>query len=1145
MKSKMVFGIGLVLSCAAFGAENMRTFNANPAELNYDEIGKDDVITVAEGVTLHLYLMDGKATCKGFRGTGKVCKWGGHTLTITAPENGCSFQDGVGFEIGGGKVTLWGATLGDCAIKIDADGLLAWNDTSRVCGNARIEAEESLSEGCGMTAADVDNGGYGSIEIDSGAVLELGCAFIKHPQKMSGGGHYKRKGSNELFPAEYGELVNYLKFDGDETVDCGLAPLSKSEESPSSADPFRYEATDRGKAVILDGVTAMYGENAGLGGGDFSVVVRAKTQAQANTALLSFGYKAYTPFALCTDADGQVRFVNWSEGSVVLQSESARVADPTSRYHVYVLTYDRTAKRMSFYADGTLVEALDSYREGEGNTYAYRLGAMPIGGGSLQDVVMSSACRMDELRIYRGTALTASQVAALQAELPVWPSPVYTATVSDDTAWGDIVWNEGQYTPTEDAVVSVTLANGAVLTVPGTTGTIPHFTVDGSGIIRMAAGHEGELTVSGSDATLDLVARAALIASGYTASGVTRAADAQVVFTDANGNPLPSEDLTLAASGNVWINAGNDDLWTNNGNWSSGGQPADGDHVIIEIAKDTTLAVPANLALGSLTVRGTGVLSLDGAALTFPELRLENDVALNYNVPQALATTASGTGRLVKTGERLTLVNGADGLAAAGGLRVDIAGGGVRLGDGVAETGLGDVAFVLGEAGALDCNGDLAFHGALAVSNATAKTAFASARATAVVIRGAGGSFTKGDAGLLTVPAKFSVGATPIDIQDGTLELVVAAGDDYTHAGAVSGSGHFVKSGDGTLTHTAAGNYFGGIEVVAGEMALIGSDDVTIAGVTGAGTLVSAVPNLYIVCNKPIENVAENGLVNEYSVADGTVKVAAGVVTLGKRNLNDGARIQNGTFILEGGTVNAYGWTRVNGTLTFDVRKDTVVFETERPNYTVTRYGIGSCTLVKKGPASLTVDAELGEVGFEEQMSVEIQEGFLKVKNHNSYKHSLRCRAIGGDGALYLSNLVTNTYEGLTVGNLTMAQGGNLADRAFTLTGTLTALDQMPDLGQTFVFANGAAVDLSALSGPFGGNGVFFAGVPGTAVRVTVKIGARTDCLPIGSYLCRLGAKPDIKFLYENAVGQVPSRMLRGVADGVVAFGSGLAVIVR
>lgn len=1140
---KLSFSLLAALTLSAFADDNVRHFysadadEANKIWLNPEQIGNDDVFILHDGVILEFGPESGtNIKCRGFRGDGKVCKWGAGEVTVKSSGTGNSLDDGVEFEIGAGTLRLSGASLGDCSILVDEDSVLKLRETLAVNGEAVMSAPEGGS---------VDSDATTKLVINDGGACDFDCDFTgsAYPA-ISGAGSYRHKGSDVLFPASYGLCVHYLRFDGDEALDDGALPLRRGAESPYSADSQHYRDTDRRQAVMLNGKTTMYGETAKLGDGDFSIAVRAKTQKQANTALLSFGYRNSSPFGLRTDADGKVQLVGWSNRVVAFQSAFADVADPTSRYHVYVLTYSKDENRMRFYADGVLVDGSYEYLKGEGNTYAYRFGGPAIGGGDLADVVSSTECCLDEFRAYRGTALTAAQIAALQAELHVWPSPTYTATLGENTNWGDIVWNEGLYTVDADTAVTVTLENGAVLSVPGTADAIPNFTVKGAGTVQMSAGSEGAITVQ-SGVTLRLVVSAALVASGYTASDATLEEGASIVFADSSGNVLQSGGRTLAASGVVWTNAGNDDSWTNDENWSTGSQPASGSHVVIEIAKDTTLAVPSQISLGSLTVRGSGVLTLSGAALAFGELVVGEGTTLDYTLPWDFPAPVSGAGRLVKRGgNTLTLENAPNGKAVEGGIVIEVAEGGVCVGDGTAEAGVGDVAFVVGENAALDNNGDMAFFGSVMVSNATDKTVFSGGGRNATAIRSVGGSFAKGGAGVLTLPAKFTGAVASLEIQDGTVDFYVGEGMDYSISGPVEALGHVRKSGPGTLTHAVGGTYSAGIEVAAGEMVVSGAESL-VAGVSGAGTLVSESALLYIVCNKPAEgHESDNVFTNEYTVDGGTIKAASGEVWLGKRNLNDGARIKDGTFILDGGTVTGYGWTRINGTMTFDTRKPTTIYDDRGANQSITTYGGFEGRLVKKGAERLTVDANPGDSDNSVRMSVEIQEGQMAFRMHKSYKHMIRCASILGAGELYLDGLVTNRTENLVIGNLAVAEGGMLADRSFSLTGTLRPLAQLADLGQTFSFADGARVDLSGLSAPFGGSGVFFTPASAGAV-VTVDVGDRTDCLDVGDYLCRLGAKPAMRFALAGTGTKVSIRKARAVDDGIRLFGVELVIVVR
>ena len=123
------------------------------------------------------------------------------------------------------------------------------------------------------------------------------------------------------------------------------------------------------------------------------------------------------------------------------------------------------------------------------------------------------------------------------------------------------------------------------------------------------------------------------------------------------------------------------------------------------------------------------------------------------------------------------------------------------------EYGVKATFFVIGENATLDNNGDMAFFGSVMVSNATDKTVFSGGGRNATAIRSVGGSFAKGGAGVLTLPAKFTGAVASLEIQDGVVDFYVGEGMDYSISGPVEALGHVRKSGPGTLTHAVGGMY--------------------------------------------------------------------------------------------------------------------------------------------------------------------------------------------------------------------------------------------------------------------------------------------------------------------------------------------------
>ena len=408
------------------------------------------------------------------------------------------------------------------------------------------------------------------------------------------------------------------------------------------------------------------------------------------------------------------------------------------------------------------------------------------------------------------------------------------------------------------------------------------------------------------------------------------------------------------------------------------------------------------------------------------------------------------------------------------------------------------------------------------------------------------GKFTKGGAGTLTFLSKFSVNANPIEAQDGTLLLYVKNSTEaYTYTGYFSGKGCFGKTGVGMLTvsNAVAQTYAGGIEVVEGEMRLRSDCAKTVAGVYGNGTLVNAsTSTLYLVCNY----VSGSAYSNTYAVDGGTVKTISGDISLGKNPDRGFAR--NATFILDGGTLIGYGWPRFFETNTFDVTTSATIYKDADSSLRFCGNSTDGCTIVKKGNATLTFDIDIGEENFPNKTALVIDAGRVCYQERGSFKHAVRCNSISGAGDFYVADFpVGIKCPGLHISNLTLSDNASFEGNYkndITITGRFQPRRALSDLSQTFTFADGAIIDVSALGqngGTFGGTGVFFNSATAGAT-VTVDVGERND-FKSGDYLCRLGAKPTMNLVLSGT--KVARWEAVGVVDGIKAIAPGLVLVIR
>lgn len=516
-------------------------------------------------------------------------------------------------------------------------------------------------------------------------------------------------------------------------------------------------------------------------------------------------------------------------------------------------------------------------------------------------------------------------------------------------------------------------------------------------------------------------------------------------------------------------------------------------------------------------------------------------------------------GKVVKKGPGvLTLTKRSDNLVAYN-INVEIEEGAIFLSaNGKQENGgqpkIYNATFVLGENSAdvpLDNDYHPEFSGSVTISNETAKSVFSyreNGLGTDGTNRGriyGDGKLTKGGAGTLTFLSKFSVNANAIEVKDGTLLLYVKNSiEAYTYEGAFSGKGRLGKTGAGTLTvsNVVEQTYAGGIEVVEGEMRLSSDCAKTVAGVYGNGALVNAsTSTLYLVCNYN----SGSAYSNTYAVDGGTVKTTSGDISLGKDP--DRGLARNATFVLAGGTLTGYGWPRFYGTNVFDVTTDATIYKNANYDLRFCGNSTEGCTIVKKGAATLTFDIDIGEEGYPGKTALVIEEGRVCYQERESFKHAIRCNSITGAGDFYVSGFpVGIKCSGLHISNLTLSDNASFEGdykNDITITGRFQPCRALSGLSQTFTFADGATIDVSALEpygGTFGGNGVFFNSAAGATV--TVDVGARND-FKSGDYLCRLGERPTMNLALSGT--KVTTWKAVGVDDGIKVIAPGLVILVR
>jgi hypothetical protein len=316
----------------------------------------------------------------------------------------------------------------------------------------------------------------------------------------------------------------------------------------------------------------------------------------------------------------------------------------------------------------------------------------------------------------------------------------------------------------------------------------------------------------------------------------------------------------------------------------------------------------------------------------------------------------------------------------------------------------------------------------------------------------------------------------------------------------------------------------------------------TVAGVYGNGTLVNAsTSTLYLVCNRASGSVYSN----TYAVDGGTVKTTSGDISLGKDP--DRGLARDATFVLAGGTLTGYGWPRFYGTNVFDVTTSATIYKNTDKNWRFCGNPDVGCTIVKKGAATLTFDIDIGEPEYPGKTALVIEEGRVCYRNreNDGFYHAIRCNSITGAGDFYVKGFpVRIQCSGMHISNLTLSDNASFAGdykNDITITGRFQPRRALSDLSQTFTFADGATIDVSALGGTFGGTGVFFNSATAGAT-VTVDVGGRDD-FKSGDYLCRLGAKPTMNLALSGT--KVATWKAVGVDDGIKVIAPGLVIFCR
>jgi len=307
----------------------------------------------------------------------------------------------------------------------------------------------------------------------------------------------------------------------------------------------------------------------------------------------------------------------------------------------------------------------------------------------------------------------------------------------------------------------------------------------------------------------------------------------------------------------------------------------------------------------------------------------------------------------------------------------------------------------------------------------------------AATIDGTGGLIKIGDGTLTLTGANSYAGGTTISggrliassvslpgnvVNNATLEFAQAS--DGTYAGAISGSGNFVKSGAGILTLTGANVYTGGTTIEAGT--LVG-DTTSIQGdITNNATL-------------ELNQTSDGDFAGAIGGAGGLVKSGNGILILtGTSTYTGGTTIQAGTLAIK--TNSLSGNIVNNATLQIDEAADSSFAGDISGTGSVVKTGTG--TLILTGANSYT-----GDTG--------IQAGTL-VGNTGSIKGN-----VANNGTLELNQTSDGTFAGVIGGSGALIKTG---------TGTLTLANSNVYTGSTTVSEGTLAINSASIIGDIANN---------------------------------------------------------------------------
>ncbi|MGI4814333.1 MAG: autotransporter domain-containing protein [Janthinobacterium lividum] len=512
---------------------------------------------------------------------------------------------------------------------------------------------------------------------------------------------------------------------------------------------------------------------------------------------------------------------------------------------------------------------------------------------------------------------------------------------------------------------TLVLQNSATGSGSGNTGTgvaaagaytnFEHLTVNSGTWTTDGALVSGDATLNGGIVAIDngaALGAGTVTANGGALSAATQAAGAGLnvsnAITLANGGLTVNGANNLSLSGAI---GGSGTLTTN----ATGSLTLDGANTY----SGGTVLSAGTLALGSDTALGSGALNVTGAAT------LENDAAVTLGnaIDAAAALTlggsadltlngaVTGAGSLTKQGAAVLTLDGAN--TYTGG--TTLAAGGLVVGDGAA-LGTGDLT-VTGAA-SLDSSADASLNNnihagadldiggsnALTLQGVVDGVGALSKNGAATLTLDGANTYSGGTnlaAGGITLGSNTALGSGLLDVTgpatlDSSADLVIANSVNTNDAltvvgshgleinGTVGGAGSLLKTGDASLTLTAANTYAGGTSLASGSL-LIGNDASLGGGalhVTGDATLdstadVSLANSVETDAALTVGGSHNMTLSGNFSGAGSVIKQGNAAISLdGDNTYAGGTTLQAGTLIAGGNSALGTGTLTVDGTAT-------------------------------------------------------------------------------------------------------------------------------------------------------------------------------------------------------------------------------------